>query len=128
MRRYLLPAVLASSLRAVASAQPAGHCTRETLAVRGTPVTIAYCVTGQGGSAGPELPVTVEETYGSPHGSFSQPATLRFVRGVDTSRVIEDVSLDRLGVEGTLHLTLVLRGGLVHIETAMLTPGAITIK
>lgn len=124
----LLLAVFAAAGAGIAPAQPAGRCTRETLAVKGTPVTIGYCVTAQGNGAGPDLPITVQATYASPHGSFSQPATLRFVKGVDSSRVIEDVSLDRLGIEGTLHLTLVLRGGVVRIETAMLTPGAITIK
>jgi len=128
MRRFLLMAIFASILGGIAPAQPAGRCTRETLSVKGAPVTIGYCVTAEGGGSGPDLPVTVQATYGSPHGSFSQPATLRFVKGVDSSRVIEDVNLDRLGIEGTLHLTLVLRGGLVRIETAMLTPGAITIK
>lgn len=128
LRAVLLPAIVATAIFAVASAQPAGKCTHETLSVKSTPVTIGYCVTAQGNEAGPDLPVTVQATYSSPHGSFSQPATLRFVKGVDSSRVIEDVSLDRLGIEGTLHLTLVLRGGVVRIETAMLTPGAITIK
>lgn len=128
LRGLLLPGIIAAAAFGVAAAQPAAKCSHETLSVKGTPVTIGYCVTGQGNEAGPDLPVTVQATYGSPHGSFSQPATLRFVKGVDSSRVIEDVSLDRLGIVGTLHLTLVLRGGVVRIETAMLTPGAITIK
>ncbi len=127
--RPLLAAALALCLQGSAPAQPANRCTRETLSVRGTAVSAAYCVTStEAASAGHELPVRVAETYSTPRTSFSQEATLRFIAGEEASRVIEDLSLDRLGLEGTLHLTLVLRGGLVHIDSAMLTPGAVTIK
>ncbi|HEY8312764.1 MAG TPA: hypothetical protein VIG51_01205 [Candidatus Baltobacteraceae bacterium] len=129
MRRSILAIIVVLGLGAAASAQPSGRCTRETLSVRGTPVTAGYCVTGSTqGQRGHEIPVAVAESYGSPHGSFSQASTLQFIAGEDPSRVIEDVALDRLGLAGTLHVTLVLRGGLVRIESAILTPGAITIK
>jgi hypothetical protein len=127
--RTLMATALALSLGGTASAQPGGRCTHETLSVRGTPVTAAYCVTGMGAAKpGRDLPVQVSETYATPHGSFSQEATLRFIAGEPASRVIEDVALDRLGMQGTLHLTLVLEGGVIRIDSAMLTPGAITIK
>lgn len=127
--RWLLVAALALSLGTAASAQPAGRCTHETLMVRGIPLTAAYCVSAVGAAApGRDLPVHINETYSSPRGSFSQDATLRFISGEAESRVIEDVALKQLGMDGTLHLTLLLRGGLVHIEGAMLTPGAVTIK
>jgi hypothetical protein len=120
---------LVVSLGAWASAQPAGHCTRETLMVRGTPVTAAYCVAEMGkADTGRDLPVRVAETFSTPRTSYTQEATFRFIAGEEASRVIEDVALDRLGMEGTLHLTLLLHGGSVHIESAMLTPGAVTIK
>ena len=97
--------------------------------MRGTPVTASYCVSQVGpASRARDLPVRVSETYSTPHGSFAQEATLRFIAGEGASRVIEDVGLDRLGLEGTLHLTLLLHGNQVRIEGAMLTPGAITIK
>jgi len=127
--RTFVAVALAVSLGSVASAQPQNRCTRETLSVRGTPLTAAYCITGIGtAAAGHDLPVQVAETYSTPRGSMSRNATLTFISGMEASRVIQDVPLDRLGMEGTLHLTLVLRGGLVHVESAMLTPGAITIK
>jgi len=120
---------LAISLGSSASAQPTSRCTREILMVRGTPVTAAYCVTVVGAAApGRDLPVRVTETFSTPHNSFVQEAVLRFIAGEEASRVIEDVALERLNMEGTLHLTLLLHGGLVHVEGAMLTPGAITIK
>ncbi|MBV8638216.1 MAG: hypothetical protein JO322_09040 [Candidatus Eremiobacteraeota bacterium] len=68
------------------------------------------------------------ESYSSSGGSFSRSAKLRFVTGEGPSRVLENVDLDKLGLTGTLHLTLVYAGGEVRVENAMLTPGAIIIK
>lgn len=128
-RHTILATALALSLGTTAAAQTGERCTRETLTVRGTPVTAAYCVSAMGpATAGRDLPVHVSETYSTAKGSFSQEALLHFIAGEDASRVIEDVSLERLGLEGTLHLTLLLHTGKVRIEGAMLTPGAITIK
>ncbi len=42
--------------------------------------------------------------------------------------MIQDVPLERVGLQGMLHLTLLLRGGTLRIDSAMLTPGALTIK
>jgi len=135
-RRIVLAAALAVSLPGLAlaltrptQAQPPGRCTHETLSVRGTPVMATYCVTG-GASAAPgrDLPVHVTETYSTARGSWSQDVTLQFIAGEEASRVIQDVPLDKVGLQGTLHVTLVLRGGAVRVDSAMLTPGAITIK
>lgn len=128
-RQTLLVTALALSLGGSASAQSGGRCTRETLNVHGTPLTAAYCVTSVGAArAGRELPVSVTETYSTPKGAFSHGAVLQFIAGEEASRVIEDVALQRFGMAGMLHLTLLYRGGAVRIESAMLTPGAITIK
>lgn len=128
MKHAALTAVLALALGAGAFAQD-GHCTREVLRVRGTPVTVGYCVVGSvRGDAAHEAAVQVAATYSSPRGSFTQTSALAFIPGDEPSRVIEDVALDQLGIQGTLHLTLVMRGGAVHVESAMLTPGAVTIK
>jgi len=124
--RTALALVLASA--GSASAQ-GSRCTRETFPVSGTPLTVSYCVSGEKPpGAGGDLPVRVTENYSTPRGSFSQQNTLQFIAGEAASRVIEDVALTRVGLEGTLHLTLVYRGGLVRVESALLTPGAITIK
>lgn len=121
---------LALALSATGPAWAQGNrCTRETLAVKGTPVTVGYCVFSEASAtAGHDLPVQVTESYSTSRGSFSQQSTFRFIAGESASRVIEDVALARLGLEGTLHLTLVYRGGTVRVESALLTPGAITIK
>ena len=70
----------------------------------------------------------VSESYSTSRGAFTQQSTLQFISGESASRVIEDIALARLGLEGTLHLTLVYHGGLVRVESALLTPGAITSK
>jgi hypothetical protein len=98
------------------------------LKVRDVPVTIQYCLTGAPTLSGPEMLVPVEGSYSSATGSFSRNSTMRFVTGEDPARVLENVDLAGLGLGGTLHLTLAYSDGQVHIENAMLTPGAITIK
>jgi hypothetical protein len=135
-RRIVLAGALAISLPLVAfglarqaQAQPANRCTRETLNLRGTPLTAAYCVEAMGKAApGRDLPVRLSQSYSTPHGSWSTESTLTFIAGEEASRVIQDLPLERVGMQGTLHLTLMLSGGTVHVDSAMLTPGAITIK
>lgn len=100
----------------------------ETLVVRGTPVAIGLCATDAPARAPGQLVVSVEGTYSAPGGSFSRTSMMRFITGEGPSRVLENVPLAQLGLKGTLHLTLVYSGGLLHIESALLTPGAITIK
>ena len=72
--------------------------------------------------------VPIVASYGAPGGSFSRARDLHFVAGEGVSRVIENLDLAKLGLSGTLHLTLAYSSGLVRIEGALLTPGAITIK
>ena len=121
-------AVLALALSASASAQPSNRCTHEVLNVQGTPLTASICVIQSGPAAGHELPVAVDETYSTARGAVNRTATLRFIAAEPSSRVIEDVELARLGLTGTLHLTLLLHAGLVRVDAALLTPGAVTIK
>lgn len=124
--RVVLGLVLVAAMRPAVAA-PA--CTQETLNVRGTPVTIGYCISGAARSAGgDEIVVPTVASYGAPTGSFSRTRRLHFVAGEGVSRVIENLDLGKLGLTGTLHLTLAYSGGLIHVEGALLTPGAITIK
>ncbi len=126
MKRLALTLALAA-IPMAASAQ-AGNCTKETLPVRGTPVTVSYCVASSHPAPGSELLVTVAATYSAPGGSFTEEPVLHFISGEGPSRVIENVDLAKLGSRGTLHLTLIYKGNQVAIESALLTPGAITIK
>ncbi len=134
MNVRMVPAVALAGLMAglaagaCASAQPSRGCTHEQLKVQGVSLTASYCVAQVGPPAGHELPVRVQETYSTPRGSVSQETTLRFINGEPSSRVIEDLALTRVGLSGTLHLTLLLQAGLVRVDGAILTPGAVTVK
>ncbi|MHB8146590.1 MAG: hypothetical protein ACYDGM_04920 [Vulcanimicrobiaceae bacterium] len=126
--RLAMAAILVASTSTVALAQQ--HCSRETLMVRGTPVTIGYCVQRPPVAAGGgEMRLPVEASYSTPGGSFTESTTFLFVSGEGPARILQSVKLARLGLAGTLHLTLQYGAdGALHIESAMLTPGAITIK
>jgi hypothetical protein len=126
VKAAVLASVFALALSAEAAAQD--RCTHETLTVRATPVTIGYCVTGPAAVNGPEVRLPVSATYAAAGGSFTKSTTMRFIQGEGPSRVLQSVALDSLGITGTLHLTLTYDAGLIHIESALLTPGAITIK
>lgn len=122
----VLLAALALALPAAGAAQD--HCSRETLSVRDTPVTIGYCITGPAVVSGPEVALPVSASFSAPGGSFSTSTTMKFIQGEGPARLLQSVDLDPLGLTGTLHLTLVYGSGVVRIEDALLTPGAITIK
>lgn len=104
-------------------------CTQETLRVEGSPVTIGYCV-GRPARTTPfgEVIVEVTETDAAPGGTLRRATELHFIAGEGVSRVIESLDLTKIGLTGTLHLTLAYTRGLVNVEGALLTPGAITIK
>lgn len=107
----------------------AAQCTVETLTVQGTPVTISYCITAAPRSAGSEeIIIPVVATFSAPARSLRRTSELHFLAGEGVSRVLESLELSQLGLKGTLHLTLAYIQGLVHVEGALLTPGAITIK
>lgn len=104
-------------------------CTQESLRVEGTTIVAIYCVTGTPRSAGAdEQAVPVSETFRTPESSFQRTATLRFVSGETTSRIMDRLDLAPLRLSGVLHLTLAFAAGAVRVEGALLTPGGITIK
>lgn len=132
MRTFILIAAAAISTVSAASTArgaTAPQCTSETLGVQGTPVTIAYCVTGPPRSTGTqEIVVPVIGTFSATGRSVSNTGELHFLSGERVSRVLQSLDLTTLGLQGTLHLTLAYAQGLVRVEGALLTPGAITIK
>jgi hypothetical protein len=128
MRRTLaiFIALAASTVPAAFAGTP---CTQETLTVEGAPVTIAYCITGALKANGAEeVIVPVTATYSAPGGTLRRSTGLHFIAGEGVSRVLESLDLTKVGLTGTLHLTLAYSRGLVRLEGALLTPGAITIK
>ena len=127
LRKLIAAALLLSLIPATALAQ--AHCSREVLRVRATPVTIGYCVSGPvERSPGGELNVPLRASYTAAGGSFTQRTVLHFISGEGPALVLQSIPLARLGIAGTLHLTLAYGGATVRIKSAMLTPGAITIK
>ena len=117
--------LIAAATRPAAAAQ----CSAQTLMVEATPVTVSYCLNGPTHSTGTqEIAVPVVSTYSTHSRTVSHPGELHFLAGEGVSRVIESLDLTQLGLTGTLHLTLAYVGGLVQVEGALLTPGAITIK
>lgn len=125
MKGALLLLVLA--LTAAAAAPAGGRCSRETVAVRGTPVTIVLCVVTES-SAGNVTIVGLNGNYEAKQSSFDQRASIRFITGEGPARALQSVDLSRLGIPGVLHMTLVYSGNAVSMEHALLTPGAITVK
>jgi hypothetical protein len=118
--------LILSTVRGALSAPP---CTQETLTVEGAPVTIGYCVSGPLRANGAdEVVVPVTASYSAPGGTLRRPIDLHFIAGEGVSRVLQSLDLAKLGLTGTLHLTLAYSHGLVRLEGALLTPGAITIK
>jgi len=127
IRALAIAAALAASTASAAAA--ADSCTQETLTVEGTPVSIGYCISGAPHSNGAEeVIVPVVATYSAPGGTLRRPIDLHFIAGEGISRVLESLDLTKVGLSGTLHLTLAYSRGLVRVEGALLTPGAITIK
>jgi hypothetical protein len=124
--RALAVFIILSATTALAAADP---CTQEVLRVEGVTVTIGYCINGvPRADGGDEMIVPVTEAYAAPGGTMRRLRQLHFVAGEGTSRVLESLDLTQLGLSGTLHLTLAYSRGVVQVEGALLTPGAITIK
>jgi hypothetical protein len=127
MNRLLLATMVAVALPGAAAAAPA--CTSETLSVTGTPVSVAYCVSGPARvTSSHEIIVPVTATFSAPGGVLRRISELHFLAEESTSRVLESLDLTKVGLTGTLHLTLAYIQGAVRVEGALLTPGAITIK
>ncbi|HEX4014408.1 MAG TPA: hypothetical protein VHX17_11075 [Candidatus Cybelea sp.] len=123
----LLLATLVAAAHPTPSAPPV--CTAETLSVEGTPVTISYCAAGPPRTtASHEIIVPAAATFAAPGGTLRRSSELHFLAEEATSRVLESLDLTKLGLSGTLHLTLAYVRGAIRVEGALLTPGAITIK
>jgi hypothetical protein len=126
MRHLLLAIALAVGLATPAGAQD--QCTHSTLIVQGTPLQVELCVTAAPQGPSGIVNVALVGTYSASGRSFTQHATLRFITGEGPARALNSAGLASLGIAGTMRMTLLYSGGVVTIEHAMLTPGAIRIK
>ncbi len=127
IRALAILTILAAVAAPASGAAPL--CTQETLTVEGSPLTVAYCVSATPRANGAdEVIVPVSARYAAPGGTLARAIELHFVAGEGVSRVLESLDLTKVGLTGVLHLTLAYAHGLVRVEGALLTPGAITIK
>ena len=102
MKQLFTSVVAAGALTGIltgAAAAQGSRCTRETLSVRGVPLTASYCISSETTAAtAHDISVAVAESYVTARGSLSQQNTLQFISGENASRFIEDVPLTRLGL------------------------------
>ena len=121
---------LALSLGAASAAVPEG-CSSDAFAIDGSQVTVLVCLGGAAVKA-PATPnsgsASLVETFSSREASFSQTSSVEFLAGAEVSRKIEDVSLARLGISKTLHMTIAYKPGSAKLERALLIPGAVVLK
>jgi hypothetical protein len=124
--RFLLLAAALLAMSGPVAAQD--RCSHETLAILGTPVTVSLCLAATPVVSGSIMTATIAATYAGANSTFTQNTSVRFVDGEGPARALESVDLHPLGLMGTLHMTLLYADGLVTIEHAMLTPGAVRVK
>jgi hypothetical protein len=117
-------ALLAAASIAPALAQPAQRCSRDAFPVAGQSVAVTVCAGAPDGGK----TVAVTETFKSGGGSFNHTTSIEVLPGAAASRAVDDVSLAPLGLNFTLHLTLVHREAAVAVEHALLLPGAVPLK
>ena len=113
--------------------QPADGCSRDAFVIDGTTVGVTLCPGGtaparRARSDGQGGGMTVIETFSSAGAAFSRTTVVELDDQSGPARAIDDVSLDRLGITKTLHLTIAYRGGSARLEHALLIPGAIPLK
>lgn len=121
IRRSAFTAVFVLTATATAFAQN-DRCSRDQFSVDGTTVTAATCA-----PASADSKVTIALTLSAGGASLSHATTLDLLPG-SVSRTIDDISLEKLGLKRTLHVTLAYRAGTAILEHALLLPGAVPIK
>jgi hypothetical protein len=118
-----------------ASAAPADPCSSDTFSVDGSVLLVRLCVreppasARTGGKQHAAPPSEVAET-------FSAGDRTPIVRSVpcerlpneETAHTLDDVPLQALGIDRTLHVVLAVRNGNVRLEHALLVPGALSLK
>jgi hypothetical protein len=122
---------LAGILAAVTpTAVPAAPCSSDTFGIDGHAVLVRICAPAPGavGEKGKPAPVQLRETFSTGGTSFERTVSLHSVDGAASSRTIDDVPLDKLGIAKTLHLTIGYKPGGVTLERALLVPGAVPLK
>lgn len=109
------------------SAQAFAACSQDRLIIDGQAITTTLCSGQASVVAGTQrLPLKVH--FAGRKGSLDQNFTLRFPALAPTPRAVEDVDLAPLGIDKTLHLSLLRHDGVVEIDHALLLPGPTVIR
>jgi len=119
-------ACMATPARAGAAA-PA--CSSDTFAIDGTALAVEVCAPG-GPAAGTKVTL-VERFTVKGQAPLERTLVVDVLAKAGTSRAIDDVPLAKLGIERTLHMTVVYKPGQAPsagLEHALLVPGAIALK
>ncbi len=102
-----------------------------------TTVTVTVCVSQAHRSVvgrvkskpAPSMTDTVQETLSAKdHAPLARSISYTRLPSEATARTIDDVPLQALGIQKTLHLTLAITDGTPRLEHALLIPGAIVLK
>ncbi len=120
-------AFAALSVASVSAARAAGPCSNDSFAVDGSQLRVEVC----------------DRAAAAPHGTGGtlvetlsvkdRPPVVHAVPydrlpNETTTRTIDDVPLQALGIARTLHLTVAIRDRSVRLEHALLVPGAIDLR
>jgi hypothetical protein len=93
------------------------------LKIDGAPVTVGLCASKTDAKT-----IAVAETFTSKSTSFAHATTIDVFPGEESSRGIDDVSLEPLGIAKHLHISMHVKAGTIALEHALLLPGAVPLK
>jgi hypothetical protein len=131
-------ALSAAVFAAASGATPVenGGCSSDAFSIDGSSVRLELCVPA-GDKSSAKTVVTehfsigaqaARSAAGAEGQGFERELPVERLPGAESSRAIDDVSLERLGLARTLHLTIAVRSGSVKLEHALLIPGAVSLK
>ena len=127
-KRWLAVALVAAlAMLAPSVVRADAPCSTRTLTVTGKAVTISFCPQSVSRNGNGEIVVHAQEHVSASGTSVVNARVFRFLAGEQTSRAIEILPLNGVGISGELHLSLAYRDGEITIESAVLTPGAIPV-
>ena len=124
MRSFAAAAAVLALNLSPAGAQPGQRCSQDSFPVGGETVAVTVCA----GAPDSGKTVAVTETIKGRTTSFNHATSIDVLPGAGTSRTVDDVSLQPLGLSYSLHLTLAYKEASIAIEHALLLPGAVPLK
>ena len=123
-------ATLTLALAVVSPAPAQETCSSDTFSIDGRSVDVSVC----GPTSVPkptkgQPSIQLRETVGVRGGvPLVREVALATLPDEGLAHTIDDVPLQKLGIERTLHVTLAYKPGTVRLEHALLIPGAVVLK